>query len=97
MDLTPAERLATGYEMDPDSMCWVWTKAINRNGYGVTWNGERTILAHRYSYEVHVGPIPEDRPHLDHLCSIRACINPEHLEPVTQAENNRRVYERGSR
>lgn len=67
--------------------CWVWQLHISNAGYGTEGVGCR--LAHRVSYETHVGPIPEGMV-LDHLCCIRECVNPDHLEPVTQAENVRR-------
>lgn len=47
------------------------------------------VLAHRYAYELLVGPIPEGL-HIDHLCRVRLCVNPAHLEAVTCHENNRR-------
>lgn len=72
--------------------CWLWTGARFFNGYGQFrggGGGSARVRAHRWSYEYHVGPIPEGLQ-LDHLCRIRHCVNPAHLEPVTQAENNRR-------
>jgi len=78
------EQLNTRYEV-VDSH-WLWTGPIMANGYGKVKN----VLAHRASYELHVGPIPEGLE-IDHLCRVRNCINPEHLEPVTGAENMRRV------
>lgn len=69
--------------------CWIWRAARNAQGYGVCWNGRSTQLAHRWVYEQIVGPIP-DGLELDHLCRVRACVNPDHLEPVTHAENVRR-------
>lgn len=66
--------------------CWIYTGSINNRGYG-------TVLgrgAHRYFYTALVGAIPQGMQ-LDHLCRTRACVNPDHLEPVTQSENLRRA------
>jgi hypothetical protein len=68
--------------------CWIWTGYVISSGYGQF--GKRT-RAHRYVYELLVGPIP-DGLILDHLCRVRRCVNPDHLEPVTMAENTRRGY-----
>lgn len=75
--------------IDKTESCWLWTGRKNRGGYGrLTINGT-TTGAHRWSYEYHVGPIPEGLV-IDHLCRTRACVNPAHLEPVTNTENIRR-------
>jgi len=65
--------------------CWLWTGPLNPGGYGT--NGGR--LAHRVVYERLIGQIPAGLT-LDHLCRVRNCVNPQHLEPVTIAENLRR-------
>ncbi len=65
-----------------ETPCWVWDRGLDGYGYG-RMRGRR---AHRVSYELHVGPIPEGLD-LDHLCRVRNCVNPAHLEPVTRAEN----------
>lgn len=82
-------RLAKGHEVDEVTGCWVWQRATSV-GYGRIKYDGRLGLAHRASYEVHVGPIPAGLQ-IDHLCRNRACINPEHLEPVTRSENMRRA------
>lgn len=69
--------------------CWISTGARNRKGYARSQRNGVHTGAHRVSYEQHRGPIPDGLP-LDHLCKQRPCINPDHLEPVTTAENNRR-------
>lgn len=71
--------------------CWLWTGGQNGEGYGLTGfrvNG-RQVGAHRLSYLLRVGPIP-DGHQIDHLCRVRHCLNPAHLEAVTQGENLRR-------
>ena len=69
--------------------CWLWTGAKNSNGYGTTRVAGRSTYVHRAVYEAVVGPIP-DGLEMDHLCRVRHCYNPRHLEAVTHAENNRR-------
>lgn len=68
-----------------DAGCWEWTGQRTAAGYGQY----RRNYTHRLSYEQHVGAIPEGLE-IDHLCRNRACCNPDHLEPVTHAENMRR-------
>lgn len=68
--------------------CWIWARAINRKGYGVL-RGEKTQFAHRVIWNRFMGTVPPGKE-LDHLCRVRACVNPVHLEPVSHAENCRR-------
>lgn len=77
------------YYIVADDGCWVWQSADNGTGYGVKWANGRQGVAHRWMYEKLVGPIPEGLQ-LDHLCRNRKCVNPEHLEPVTNRENGLR-------
>jgi hypothetical protein len=72
-----------------DTPCWIWQLTTATGGYGRKFNGEKQIGAHRIYYERAKGPIPEGL-HLDHLCRVPACVNPDHLEPVTCAENTLR-------
>jgi hypothetical protein len=75
--------------------CWLWTASQNGRGYGQFGIGSRTdgtkrpVLAHRYAYELAVGPIPAGLQ-IDHLCRVTLCVNPSHLEPVTARVNNHR-------
>lgn len=69
--------------------CWQWSGCIGRNGYGKLGHRGRTLLAHRLSYRIHVGSIP-DGLELDHLCRNRWCVNPDHLEAVTHSVNVQR-------
>lgn len=67
--------------------CWLWTGASNRSGYGTfSLSVAVFIPAHRFAYELLVDPIGEGLE-LDHLCRIRKCVNPRHLDPVSQREN----------
>lgn len=67
--------------------CWMWTGSKQRQGYGMVYfYGGLTKMAHRMAYEFIKGPIPEGLT-LDHLCRNHPCVNPNHLEPVTNREN----------
>lgn len=74
-----------------DTDCWISTFYLDPHGYTRIYVDKvrSTCLSHRVAYEALVGPIPDGLP-LDHLCRMPACVNPAHLEPVTQAENMRR-------
>jgi hypothetical protein len=82
------DRLGSKFTVGDD--CWEWTGARTPAGYGVFWTGQKVNYAHRVLYELLVEPIPEGL-HIDHLCRVRHCVRPSHLEPVTIAENNRRT------
>ena len=69
-----------------DSGCWQWLGATHRHGYGaIRWLG-RDTYAHRAAWEAANGPIPHGLV-VDHLCRNRGCINPDHLEVVTNRQN----------
>ena len=71
---------------EPNSGCWLWDSTDDGNGYGTITVDNRPLKAHCVSYNLFVGPIP-DGLQIDHKCRIRCCVNPDHLEPVTQREN----------
>ena len=76
---------------EPNSGCWLWTGNIITLGYGTLYRGRGrrnrvTTYAHRASYEAFRGPIPPGLQ-IDHLCRVRSCVNPAHLEVVTQRTN----------
>lgn len=64
------------------SGCWLWKGHLNNNGYGRFYTEPGSCYAHRWAYTRWVGPIPEGFQ-IDHLCRVRHCVNPSHLEAVT--------------
>ena len=84
-----AKRLWSRVDRRGPDECWPWTGARNDRGYGQIRLDGRPQYAHRVVHELLVGPIPEGRQ-IDHLCRVRACVNPAHMETVTSAENTRR-------
>lgn len=99
------ERFREKYEVGTAN-CWLWQGARNRDGYGSFWSGEYRfgdsscgpimVLAHRWSYEHHVGPIGDGLCVL-HRCDTPGCVNPDHLFLGTQADNVRDCAEKGRR
>ncbi len=89
-------------KVDFSGDCWLWTGATALGGgphpYGRIWSGTYSpkghsvaVAAHRVSYEIYVGPVP-DHLELDHLCRNTLCVNPDHLEAVTHRENQLRGF-----
>lgn len=87
----------TRYKVD-ERGCWIWQGAVKGSSrysgaYGsIKWNG-KGALAHRVVYELVKGEIPKGM-FLDHTCSVKLCVNPDHLEPVTHRENIQRAWSR---
>jgi hypothetical protein len=73
----------------PFSGCWAWEGACSTAGYAQYRLPKGTMYAHRLAYELAKGPVP-DGLDLDHLCRVRCCVNPDHLEAVTRSTNLRR-------
>ena len=73
-------------KIEKTSTCWLWKLSTDKDGYGQYGFGGKMVKAHRLSYQMFKGKIP-DNEEIDHLCRNRACVNPEHLESVKHAEN----------
>jgi len=87
MLISEQERFDRKVEPVTESGCWIWTASVNHDGYGQFRRGNgKTCGAHKFSYEKHRGPIPPGME-LDHLCRVRPCVNPYHLEPVSHKKN----------
>lgn len=86
-------RIEKRIEIIPEAGCWIWMGSCNKGGYGRITRGTlkraKKYVVHRYLYKLLVGDIPEGLQ-LDHLCRVRCCVNPSHLEVVTPKENTRR-------
>lgn len=87
---SPQEWFNTRYVPEPNTGCWLWLGYIYpKTGYGDICRTKGHELAHRFSYRLHKGPIPVGLQ-LDHLCRVRSCVNPSHLEAVTARTNQLR-------
>lgn len=84
------DRIAGHVQVD-QSGCWLWTGALKASGYGRVRVDKREWAAHRLMYVLYVGEVASGLD-LDHLCRVRRCVNPEHLEPVTRAVNLQRGH-----
>lgn len=84
-------RKSKKYEVDPKTGCWIWLLYRNEDGYGVMWyaENENSERAHVVYYERAKGSVPEGKE-LHHVCETKACVNPDHLEPLTKSEHIRR-------
>ena len=77
--------------------CWLWTGCTDKDGYGKFWSAwDRgwSDKAHRFSYQLIMGDIPKGLT-LDHMCAVKNCVNPDHLQALTPSDHNRLEHERG--
>jgi HNH endonuclease len=79
---------------EPNSGCWIWAGAWDASGYGIHTSGKARTPAYRWVWLALRGEIDHGM-HLDHLCMVKCCVNPNHLEVVTKKENFRRKREKG--
>lgn len=85
---------ATRVEEVLPSGCHIWTGDINDRGYGLIRDGKKSVRAHRVAWERENGPIPDGMVVL-HRCDVRCCVNPDHLQVGTQAENMKDMGRKG--
>ena len=88
-----AEKLMRHVEFDTNGGCWLWSGAMQK-GYGTMNLWDRFYGAHRISYDLHKGPIP-DGMHVLHKCDVRACVNPDHLFVGTRSDNMKDMMSKG--
>lgn len=83
--IPPSERFHGRYIVS-ENTCWEWQGSRSPEGYGRIGTPIGPVYAHRVSYEIHHGPIPEGRV-VDHICNNRCCVNPAHLQAITHRQN----------
>jgi HNH endonuclease len=83
------ERIEEKILPEPNSGCWLWSGCVGSHGYAQIAVKHGTTVVHKILYEQKFGPVPKGLE-LDHLCRVRCCVNPDHLETVTRRENIRR-------
>jgi hypothetical protein len=83
------EKIYTSVTCNINTKCWVWSKTITPDGYALVSIEGKSKRAHRVSYEIFVKKI-KNKMHIDHVCKNRSCVNPDHLEQVSHAENGSR-------
>ena len=85
------EKFESRYIPEPNTGCWLWVGHVNCYGYGAMFINGKIVRAHAVSYELHTGPRIKGLE-LDHLCRVKTCVNPRHLEQVTHLVNVQRYH-----
>jgi hypothetical protein len=93
-DMPVKKRIKTNITKDPKTKCWNWTLST-QDGYGVISIKGRMYKAHRVSYATFVGEVPDHQP-VHHRCHNPSCVNPKHLQLITNIENTAEMMERNS-
>jgi len=88
------QRFYEKFEAVTETGCWIWTGALNGGGYGSMTINSESVRAHRYSYELHIGPIPPQM-FVCHSCDVRSCVNPDHLFLGTNQDNMQDCVNKG--
>lgn len=83
------DRFLAKVSPEPNTGCWLWTGSVSSKGYARIWVGGKLALAHRVA-SMAAGHNLFEGCEVDHKCAVKCCVNPDHLEPVTRQENNRR-------
>lgn len=86
-------RFEAKFTEEPNTGCWLWHAARNNHGYGKMWDGEKVDMAHRLSYRLYRGGIPDETLVL-HSCDNPACVNPDHLRLGTYKDNTQDMLSR---
>lgn len=94
--MTPRDRFREKYDVDTMTGCWLWQAYVNDDGYGKFRLGKNVLTAHHAAWLLFRGPIPEGLEP-DHLCRVKRCANPDHLELVTHQVNIQRGFDARAR